>query len=471
MGRKKVASGKKGSASILDNNNINNNTKKFLAKIKSRKLRICVIGLGRVGLPSAIAFAKKGFYCTGVDVNPSIVESVNSGKANLKDEPELAKLLKQVVKKGLLKATTDTSEAVNNSDVIIMCLPTPMGEDGDADYSYLREACNRFNTLQSGSLICVESTVSPGIVEDLIVPSIEKVSGKKVGTDFKIASCPERVNPSEIYKHLYSIPRIIGGIDGASTKAASTLYGFVFNVEIIRVSDCKTANAVKLTENVFRYVNIAFVTELAMIFRKMGIDIKEVVSACASKYNFVAHYPGTGAGGPCLPVNSYQILRVAAMHKTELELLDRARQINEEVPKRIINLLEETLNHAGKSLNNSTVGVLGMTYKPNVADIRVSPVEVMIHELKKRGSRIKAYDPLMNGEVFSCILEKDHVATVRDCDALIIATPHDAFKKMDLKQAVNLMNKPAVIMDPTGSLSKQAGKLNGIIYTTIGKRS
>ena len=445
------------------------NEKQVKAYIQKRKPRVCVIGLGRVGLPAATAFALKGFHSIGIDINQSLVDSVNRGKVNLKDEPEMDKLLKRV-KKDYLRATTNTKTAVAESEIILLCLPTPLNTStNEPDYSYLESACKELGSLRKGSIICVESTISPGIIENLVVPAIEETSGLKAGIDFGIASCPERVNPSSIIRDLYKVPRVIGGINVKSTNIAAALYEHVFGIQIVKVKDCMTANAVKLTENVFRYINIAYVTELAFLFEKLGIDIREVIKACETKYNFVAHYPSIGVGGPCLPVNMYQLLRTASMSKSDLHLLDVARRINESMPLRIVDSIERLLSQVGKSLNNSTVTVLGVTYKPNVADTRISPVEVIINQLKAKGAKVRVYDPMIKSDdIFSCKVEKDYIDAVNGSDAILIGTPHAKFSNLNFKRMIEKMNPPSVIFDPTGFLADKLKKYN-ITYGSIGE--
>lgn len=436
--------------------------------IRKRKPVVCVIGLGRVGLPASIAFALKGFHTIGVDINRSLVDAVNKRRVNL-DEPELNKLLKHI-KKNYLTATTDTKNTVAESEIILLCLPTPLKTDtNEADYSHLESACKEFSSLKKGSIICVESTVSPRIIENLVIPIIEKVSGLHGGSDFGIAACPERVNPSSVMKDIYEVPRVIGGINEKSTNIAAAIYEYVFGVEIIKVKNCMTANAAKLTENVFRYVNIAYVSELAFLFEKMGIDIREVINACSTKYNFIAHYPSVGVGGSCLPVNMYQLLHTASMNKSDLHLLDIARRINDNMPIRIVNSLENLLSKAGKSLNNSTIAVFGVTYKPNIADTRISPVEVVIDQLKAKGAKVRVYDPMITlDEIFSCKVEKDHLDAANGSDAVLIGTPHGKFRNLNFKQLVEKLNSP-VIFDPTGFLSDKLKKYN-VIYGSIGER-
>ena len=445
------------------------NEKQVKTQIQKRKPRVCVIGLGRVGLPAAISFALKGFHTIGVDINQGLIDSVNKSKANLKDEPELGKLLKRI-RKGYLTATSDTKATVSESEIILLCLPTPLNANtNEADYSYLQSACKHFDSLKKGSMICVESTVSPGIIENMIVQIIERASGLKAGIDFGIAACPERVNPSSIMKDLYKVPRIIGGMNEKSTNLAAIIYENVFGIETMKVKNCMTANAVKLTENVFRYINIAYVTELAFLFERMGIDIREVIDACKTKWNFVAHYPSVGVGGSCLPVNMYQLLNIAAMGKGDMHLLEMARRINEGMPLHIVDSLEHLLSTVGKSLNNSTIAVLGVTYKPNVADARISPVEVVIQQLKVKGAKVRAYDPMIaNNEIFSCKVEKDYLTAVSGCDAVLIGTPHDKFRSMDFKKMIGNMSSP-VIFDPTGFLSDKLKKYN-VKYGKIGER-
>ncbi|MDE1830717.1 MAG: nucleotide sugar dehydrogenase, partial [Thaumarchaeota archaeon] len=319
--------------------------------IKSGKIKVCVVGIGRIGLPTALSFAHAGLPTIGVDIDKSLVEMVNSGNYPLKDEPGFDKIFEDVVKRKLLAATTEISEAIPKCNLVVLSLPTPMDKNNVPDYSALVSVGrNLAKVLSSGTILVVESTIEPGFVENEFV-SILEGNGKKLkaGTDFSIAACPETANPGQILHDFSVVPRLVGAINEKTAKIVSEIYKHVFKAEIIMLPDCKTANAAKLTANVFRDINIAFVNELSVLFENLGIDIIKVLQACDKKYNFETHYPGAGVGGPCLPVNSYQILNSARRMENNgmLRIIRAARETNESMPYHVVELLSDALNEAG----------------------------------------------------------------------------------------------------------------------------
>ena len=276
--------------------------------LNNKSLKSGVVGIGRIGLPTALCFADSGFETIGIDINKTLIDMVNSGNYPLKDEPDFDKIFENAYNNKKITATTDISEAIPNCDVIILSLPTPMNDQNIPDYAALLTVGKNLNRLLSnGKIIIVESTVEPGFIENELLQSIEGQDRNiKSGIDFHLAVCPETANPGEIMNDFKKLPRLVSAIDERISSIVSQIYAHVFNVELISMPNCKTANAVKLTTNVFRDVNIAFVNELAILFEKLGIDTHTVIEAARRKYNFQAHYPGPGVGGPCLPVNSYQ---------------------------------------------------------------------------------------------------------------------------------------------------------------------
>ena len=266
-----------------------------------RKVTICTIGLGRIGLPTAAMFAASGANVIGVDINAEVVMNVNEGKCKFVDEPGLGAILEEPVRKGNLKATTDFSAAISVADFIIVCVPTPVDHTKTPDYSAVVSACKVIGKhLQAGSVVIIESTVGPGTVENLVRPILESESSMRAGSEFGLASCPERSDPGNIISNMKTVPRVIGAINQHCLDMVADLYETLLNIKVYKVSDPKTANAVKLTENLFRDVNIALSNEFALVYEKLGIDTLEVIRACATKYNFMPHYPGVGVGGPCV---------------------------------------------------------------------------------------------------------------------------------------------------------------------------
>ena len=440
--------------------------------ISNNNLKIGVIGIGRIGLPTALSFADKGFSTVGLDINTKLVEQINSGFYPLTDEPEFDKIFDQVIKTGKFSTTSDASLSLPTCDVIILSLPTPMDSNYVPNYSALLSvAQNLHDFIKSGSLIVVESTVEPGFIENELIVVIEGNDKKHSrNVDFSIVACPETANPGEIYSDFRKLPRLIGGIDDSASKVTSQLYKHVFGVDTIVLPNCKTANAAKLTANVFRDVNIAFVNELALLFEKMDIDILQVLDACDKKYNFQTHYPGAGVGGPCLPVNSYQYLNTA--RKTSdgaLRLIEVAREINEHMPRHTVELVIDALNHVGKSVKNSTIGILGVSYKPNVADIQLSPAKEIIEILENLGAHVRVYDPFYKSQkIFSYNVYENIIDTIDYVDAIILVTAHSEFENLDLQSLKQKMKTP-IFIDTRGIIDMNSAKNNGIIFRGIGR--
>lgn len=447
--------------------------------IKSRKLSISVIGTGRIGLTTAVMFAYAGFRTIGVDTNSNLVSTINSGQWPITDEPGFEDLFDNAMKKTkLLRATTEITDSVPKSDVVILALPTPMNSDQIPDYSALETVAKSLNKiLEPYSVVVVESTVEPGFIENTLVKIIQG-DGKRLqfGKNVGIAACPETVNPGVILHDYNNVPRLVGALDSQTEKIVSELYRNVFQAEVIPMSDCKTANAAKLTANVFRDINIAFVNELALLFETLGIDILEVLRACDKKYNFETHYPGAGVGGPCLPVNSYQMLHSSNEPNGFLKIIRAARETNEHMPDHTVDLIVDGLNEAGKSIKNSAVTVLGVTYKPDVRNNQNSPAERIVSRIGQLGGRIKIFDPyFISTTVFSYKTEGNLADAVHAADAVVIATAHKEFRDMDLNWLASKMKKKEerssrpVVVDGRGVLERRAVKKAGLIFRGVGR--
>ena len=269
-----------------------NDIDKVRNSLESKSLKVCVVGIGRIGLPTALSFAKAGLQTIGMDINEKLVDSINEGNFPLKDEPGYEEIFDKVRKNGNFSATTNINDAISKSDLILLSLPTPMNEKNIPSYSSLESVCKQLsNILQPNSLIVVESTVEPGFIENDLINIIEGSDRLHVGKNFTVGVCPENANPGEILHDFTNLPRLVGGIDEQTTKIITMIYDLIFSVELVIMPDCKTANAVKLTTNVFRDVNIAFVNELSLMFEKLGIDTLKVLDAAKRKYNFQIHYP------------------------------------------------------------------------------------------------------------------------------------------------------------------------------------
>jgi nucleotide sugar dehydrogenase len=439
--------------------------------LNNKSLKIGIVGIGRIGLPTALSFANSGFNTVGIDINKKLVDMVNSGNYPLKDEPEFDKIFESVYNNKKITAITDISEVIPDCDVIILSLPTPMDDQNIPDYSALLTVGKNLNQLLSnGQIVIVESTVEPGFIENELLQSIEGHDRTiKSGIDFHLAVCPETANPGEIMNDFKKLPRLVGAIDEKISSIVSQIYKHVFGVELIQLPNCKTANAVKLTTNVFRDVNIAFVNELAILFDKLGIDTYTVINAAKHKYNFQAHFPGPGVGGPCLPVNSYQYLNSSKKIDPDLlKIIQHARKINEKMPDHVIELTSDAFKESNKSIQNSNILILGVSYKPNIKDIQLSPAEHIIRKFQNLGVNIHIYDPyFFSSEVFGIKVEENLDDILPKMDAVIIVTDHHQFKNIEISSFKKMKNP--ILIDTRGIFDPISVKHNNIIFRGLGR--
>ena len=448
-----------------------NNAEDVLESLNSKTLRVCVIGIGRIGLPTALSFAKSGLQTIGVDINEKLVENINSGKFPLKDEPGYDEIFDSVLKTKKFSATTKIEDAVPNSDLILLSLPTPMDENNIPDYSALRTVSSKLSDILSpNSLVIVESTVEPGFIEDEMISLISKSGRLEIEKSFFIGVCPENANPGEILHDFTNLPRLVGGINLNITKIIKSIYNFVFSVELVEMPDCKTANVVKLTTNVFRDINIAFINELSLMFEKLGIDTNKVLEAAKKKYNFQVHYPGAGVGGPCLPINSYQLLNTARRTGVKLGIIESGRKVNEKMPDHVIDLISDAFRESNIRLDGSDILIFGVSYKPNVKDIQLTPAEHIIEKLKNLGANVHIYDPYFTS---TKIFGIDTLTTIPDenilktMNAAVIVTGHDSFKSFKISN-FSLMKNP-ILIDTRGIFEPRDAKNANLIFRGLGR--
>lgn len=443
----------------------------FKKSLQTRNLHVSVVGIGRIGLPTALSFADSGLHTTGIDINANLVKMINSGDFPLKDEPGYDLIFERVNNKQFF-ATTDIKAALEQTDVILLSLPTPMDNANVPDYAALKSVAKQLHDLmREGTLVIVESTVEPSFIETDFIPIIEGVD-KKFVTDknFLIGVCPETANPGEILKDFKKLPRLVGATSEITTNIITELYHHVFPVDLIKMPNCKTANAVKLATNVFRDINIAFINELSLLFEKLGIDTFKVLEAAKTKYNFQVHYPGAGVGGPCLPVNSYQMLNIAKKHTKDFKIVRISREVNEYMPTHVIELVVDGFNSAKKQLTDSIVVILGVSYKPNVKDIQLSPAEKIIEKLQQLGTKIKVYDPYYKStQVFDIKAENNLDAAVSNADAVIIVTAHEEFQDLDPAFLTSKMKKTPILVDSRGLIDGNSAKKAGMIFRGLGR--
>ena len=446
-----------------------NNVEDVLNSLNSKTLKVCVVGIGRIGLPTALSFAKSGLETIGVDINENLVRNINAGNFPLKDEPGYDKIFEEVIKNKKFSATADIENAVPNSDLILLSLPTPMDENNVPDYSALRNVAMKLSEILSpNSLVIVESTIEPGFIEDDMISLISTSGRLKINQNFFIGVCPENANPGEILHDFTNLPRLVGGINENITKIIKSIYNFVFSVELVEMPNCKTANAVKLTTNVFRDINIAFISELSLMFEKLGIDTNVVLEAAKKKYNFQVHYPGSGVGGPCLPINSYQFLNTAKRTGSNLSIIESGRKINEYMPEHVIKLTLDAFQECNKSVQGSTILILGISYKPNVKDIQLTPAEIIIKKFQELGANIRIYDPYFKTtDVFGIKPEENLDDVFTNVNATIIVTGHDEFKKYEISKFSQTIDK--ILIDTRGIIEPTSAKNANLVFRGLGR--
>jgi len=438
-------------------------------KIKNKTAVISVIGLGYVGLPTAVYFAEKGFKVYGVDKVVRIVNGLNKGVSHL-NELGLDERIKKVIDDNKFHCTNDTIEAVGNSDIILIIVPTPITKDKEPDLSYVVSAAEDISkSLKKGQLIVLESTVYPGVTDDIVKPILES-SGLKAGVDFGLAYCPERYNPGDTKHTIDNVNRVVGGITREWGDITKDVYSYVIKAEIKTVSDIKTAEAAKVIENIQRDLNIALMNELALIFERMGIDVIEVIKAASTKWNFNVYYPGAGVGGHCLPVDPYYLVSKAREFGYHSKVITAGREVNDHMPYHIFELLRDALNDMEKSIRNSKIAVLGFSYKEDVGDVRETPVEHFVKELVKRGAIVTVVDPYVDENYiksFGVNYSKDVYAALKGANAFVVMTSHKIFKEIDLEKAKKLMDSPLVI-DGRRIFDKDNLNKKGFVYKGVG---
>lgn len=387
--------------------------------------KVSIVGLGYVGLPLAVEFAKAGLIVFGIEQNPVKVERVNRGESYIEDID--SKELFSVVSSGRLKAFTEFSP-IKDSDAIVICVPTPLTIHKEPDISYIVNVTNEIaKFLKERQLIVLESTTYPGTTEEVVLPILEK-SGLRAGKDFYLAFSPERVDPGNKRFSMKDIPKVVGGINKESTEFASKLYSYITD-KVYPVSSPRVAEMEKLLENIFRLVNISFVNELALLCQRMDIDIWEVIEAASTKpYGFMPFYPGPGLGGHCIPTDPFYLSWKAKEYDFDVRFIELAGEINDSMPYYIVDMVMKALNTHKKALNGSKVLVIGIAYKPNVADPRESPALKIIPELEKLGAKIEYHDPYINEIKIGNKIHSSTVLTeeiVRSSDCVLIVTDHD----------------------------------------------
>jgi UDP-N-acetyl-D-glucosamine dehydrogenase len=413
-------------------------------KIKGRTARVGVIGLGYVGLPLAIEFAKAGFHVTGIDVSPAKAAKVNAGESYIGDIP--TETLAEFTHNGKLRATTDFS-VVAELDTINICVPTPLRKTKDPDMSYIVSACQEIaKHFHPGMLVILESTTYPGTTDEIVLPMLSK-GGLEVGKDFFLCFSPERVDPGNAKFQTNNIPKVIGGVTPACTEIGSTFYAQALQT-VVPVSSTQVAEMVKLLENTFRMINIGLANEIALMCDRMGINVWEVIDAAATKpFGFMPFYPGPGLGGHCIPIDPFYLSWKTKQAGIEARFIELAGYINGQMPHFVVDKVQNALNDAGKPVKGSRIHVMGIAYKRDIEDMRESPALDVLLLLQKRGAKLSYSDPHVPSlKLDGLSLEAAPEETAAEVDCVVIVTDHSSF------DYAALVDRASLIVDSRNAL-------------------
>ena len=402
--------------------------------------RIAVIGLGYVGLPTAVLLSENGHDIIGCDINKVTVAKINSGISPLEDL-DLGQRVREAVESGRLRATNDTAEAVKNTDVSIIIVPTPTKDGEEPDLRYIEMAAKDISkALTKGKMVILESTVYPGVTEEVLLPILEE-SGLKAGLDFDLAYCPERYNPGDSQHTIDKTTRIVAGLNERATHRAVEIYSKITKGGVIPVRDIRTAEAAKIIENTQRDLNIALMNEFSLILEKLNLDVIEVLDAAATKWNFNKYMPGAGVGGHCLPKDPYYLVKTAERHGYHAQIITAGRKINDHMPHHVFHLLVMGLNENGKAVKEAKVVVLGLAYKENVGDTRKTPSLALVQDLKEMEADILVVDPYVKTEAVEkefALPKAKHIGqmyeAIKGADAVVFMVPHKEFADLDLQE-------------------------------------
>jgi len=406
------------------------NYEQIIRKISDKTVKTGIIGLGYVGLPLAVTFARNGINVLGFEKNEKKTNAVNEGNNYISDVND-SDLIKTVLKTKKLAATADFSR-IKECDAVIICVPTPLDKFKKPDMSFIENSCiDIARNMKSGTFISLESTTYPTTTEDFMKPIIERESGMLEGNDFWLCFSPERVDPGNKDYKTDNTPKVVGALGEEAKQIASALYGSAIK-HLHIVSSPRAAEMVKILENTYRLVNISLINELALLSGKMNIDIWEVIEAAKTKpYGFQAFYPGPGIGGHCIPLDPFYLEHIAKNYNFELSMIHSAGAINDRMPHRMMNKISFALNRHKKAINGSTILFLGIAYKPDINDARESPALLVMEQVKKKGAHVLFHDPYINevtdehGNYYKGTSLTDDILSSSDCT--VITTNHSCF--------------------------------------------
>ena len=436
-------------------------------KLKDNNAVVCVIGTGYVGLPLVLGFAESGLKTIGFDTSKEKTEQLNSGN-DVTGEIG-SKRLSECREKYGIEFTNDHGR-ISDADFVIICVPTPIRDNKEPDLSFIKGAGNIIGgKLKKGCIVILESTVYPGVTEDVLKPVLERESGMLCGRDFCLGYSPERVNPGDAEHSLRDVVKIVSGTNPETTDILDSLYSRIVNAGVFKARDIRTAEAAKVIENIQRDLNIALVNELSIIFGKMDIDIMDVLKAAETKWNFHAYKPGF-VGGHCIPVDPYYLVFRSKQLGYDPKVILTGREINNFMPRHVADKALEKLRKAGKDLEKSHILLLGLTFKKNVRDTRNAPVKGIITALKESKVRISAYEPLLEKEMIKDVFgveSADRLDELSDIDCTITVTDHDVFEKhVSIDVLKEISNPGAIIVDARRMFDPENAKKSGFVYMT-----
>ena len=394
-------------------------------KIRTRRAKVGIVGLGYVGLPLAVEFAKAGFDVTGIDLSDAKTARINAGDSYVGDVPSAT--LAPLVESGKLRATADFS-VVRDLDTINICVPTPLRKTKDPDMSYIVSACGEIaKYFHPGMLVILESTTYPGTTDEVVLPMLEQ-NGLKAGRDFFLCFSPERVDPGNPKYNTSNIPKVVGGTTAACSEMGRLFYSQALQ-KVVAVSSTQVAEMVKLLENTFRMINIGLANEIALMCDRMGINVWEVIDAAATKpFGFMPFYPGPGLGGHCIPIDPFYLSWKTKQAGIEARFIELAGYINGQMPHFVVDKVQNALNEHSKPVKGSRVHILGVAYKKNIEDVRESPALDIMLLLQKRGARITYSDPHVPSlRIDGIELSADDISSVAAADCAVIVTDHSSF--------------------------------------------
>jgi UDP-N-acetyl-D-glucosamine dehydrogenase len=406
-------------------------------KIKTRSARVGVVGLGYVGLPLAVEFAKAGFHVTGIDVAEAKTTRVNAGDSYVGDirSADLAPL----VQSGKLRATTDFS-VVQKLDTINICVPTPLRKTKDPDMSFIVSSCQDIaRHFHAGMLVILESTTYPGTTDEVVLPMLER-DNLRVGRDFFLCFSPERVDPGNPRFQTLNIPKVVGGVTPECTEMGRLFYAQALE-KVVPVSSTRVAEMVKLLENTFRMINIGLVNEIAMMCDRMGINVWEVIEAASTKpFGFMPFYPGPGLGGHCIPIDPFYLSWKTKQAGIEARFIELAGYINGQMPHFVVDKVQHALNDASKPVNGSHIHVIGVAYKKDIDDVRESPALDIMLLLKQRGAKVTYTDPHVPSLKLDGLgIDSSPMEAAATADCVVIVTDHSAFDYTELAKSARLI--------------------------------